>query len=125
MATCEQERVVKIERLLRGERPCLGICAGKHCARAGAKGVIRAVQAALREAGIAEKMPVVLTKCQDFCDDAPAMTVAPDGYPYVELSPAAAREVVLAHVRDGKPVLRQLHKRARKKLLRAAEKEAA
>lgn len=113
--------MVKVERLLRGERLCLGVCAGKDCARAGAKHVIRAVHAALDEAGLADEVPVVLTKCQDYCDDGPALTVAPAGLPYVDLSPAEAHEVVLSHVREGKPVLRLLQKKARKKLLRAAE----
>jgi (2Fe-2S) ferredoxin len=37
---------------------------------------------------------------------------------YVELDAATARRVVLEHVRDGQPVLAQLHRRQRRKLER-------
>lgn len=106
--------VVKVERL-RGDRPCLAVCAGKDCARAGAKQVIRAVQQALEEAGLAGQVDFALTKCQDYCDDGPAMTVMPGCFPYVELCAETAREVVLEHVRAGRPVVKRLHKRARRK----------
>lgn len=105
---------VKVEKL-RGDRPCLAVCAGKDCARAGAKQVIRAARQALEEAGLAETVGFALTKCQDYCDEGPAMTVLPGAYPYVELDAESARHVVLEHVRDGRPVPRQMHRRARRK----------
>lgn len=107
--------VVKVEKLLRGDRPCLALCAGKDCARNGAKQVIRAAQQALEEAGLADTVDFALTKCQDYCDEGPAMTVLPGGYPYVELTAEAAREIVLEHIRDGRPVVRRLHRRARRR----------
>lgn len=109
---------VKLKQLIRRGDPCLGICAGKHCAKAGTKYVLRAVRAALDEAGLAETIAVTLTKCQDYCDDGPTMTVLPGEYTYVDLRPESARRVVLEHVRDGRPVLRQLNKRQRRKLER-------
>jgi (2Fe-2S) ferredoxin len=120
MGKHDRDRVVDVEKLGRGGRPCLGICAGKHCARAGAKHIIRAAQDAIEAAGLADEVPVILTKCQDHCDDSPALTVFPGGYPYVELSPADAAEIVAEHVAAGRPVLALLHKRARKRLKRAA-----
>ncbi len=107
--------VVKVEKLPRSDRPCLAVCAGKDCARAGAKQVIRAAQGALAEAGLAEHVDFALTKCQDYCDDGPAMTVLPGEFPYVELCPESVRQVVLEHLRDGRPVLKRLHKRARRR----------
>lgn len=118
MGKHDREDVVKVEHLLRNERPCLAICAGKHCAKAGAKQVIRATRTALEEAGLAETVPVALTKCQDYCDDGPAITVLPGGYPYVELCAQSARQIVLSHLRDGRPVLERLTKRFRRKLER-------
>lgn len=116
------KHAVDVERLAYTSRPCLAICAGKHCARSGAKSVIRAAEAALAEAGLAENVPVVLTKCQDHCDDGPAMTVVPGAFPYIDLCPDSVRQIVLSHVRDGQPVLDLLHKRARKKLKRVMER---
>jgi (2Fe-2S) ferredoxin len=46
------------------------------------------------------------------------MTVIPGVYPYVDLSPDSARQVVFEHVRDGYPVHQRLHKRFRRKLER-------
>lgn len=127
MGKHDREEVVKVEQLGRGGRPCLGICAGKHCAKAGTKHIVRAVRAALDEAGLGETVPVTLTKCQDYCDDGPAMTVFPGEYPYLELSPDDARRVVAEHVVDGRPVLELLPKKLRRKLerrLARAEAEA-
>lgn len=125
MGKHDHDPVVKVEQLARGGGPCLAICAGKDCARAGSKQVIRAIEAALAEAGIAGAVPVVLTKCQDYCDDGPALTVLPGGYPYLELCAESARAVVLDHVRDGRPVLGKLHKRFRRKLERRLARAAA
>jgi (2Fe-2S) ferredoxin len=118
MGKHDDDRAVKVEHLIRRHGPCIGVCAGKDCARNGAKHVIRAVGAALDEAGLADQVAVELTKCQDHCDDGPNMTVFPGGYTYVELDAEAARHVVLEHLRDGRPVLRQLQKRQRRKLER-------
>lgn len=118
MGKHDHDDVVKVEQLARLGRPCLGICAGKDCARAGTKQVVRAVQAALEETGLCDHVAVTLTKCQDHCDDGPTMTVFPSGYTYVELDTDSARRVVLEHVRDGRPVLERLHKRMRRKLER-------
>ncbi|NTU78858.1 MAG: (2Fe-2S) ferredoxin domain-containing protein [Chloroflexales bacterium] len=126
MGKHDHENGVKVEELMRRGGPCLAVCGGKHCTRAGAKQVLRAAQAALDEAGLGETVSVILTKCQDYCDDGPAMTVLPGAYPYVELDRESARQVVLDHVRDGQPVLERLHKRARRKLerrLARAERE--
>jgi (2Fe-2S) ferredoxin len=76
------------------------------------------VRAALTEAGLDTTVAVTLTKCQDYCDDGPTMTVLPGAYTYVDMSPDVARRVVLDHVRDGRPVLERLHKRLRRKLER-------
>lgn len=124
MGKHDRADVVKVEQLGRRGEVCLGICAGKHCAKAGTRLVLRAVEAALGEAGLGDAVAVTLTKCQDYCDDGPAMTVFPGGYPYVELCPQSARQVVLDHVRDGRPVLGHLHKRVRRKLERRLERAA-
>lgn len=113
---------VKLKQLMRRGEPCLGICAGKHCAKAGTKHVLQAVRAALEEVELGGAVAVTLTKCQDYCDDGPTMTVLPGEYTYVDLQPHSARQVVLDHVRDGRPVLKQLHKRLRRKLERRRER---
>lgn len=112
---------IKLKQLIRRGQPCLGICAGKHCAKAGTKHVLRAVRAALEEAGLSDTIPVTLTKCQDYCDDGPTMTVLPGEYTYVGLCPASARQVVFDHVCNGRPVVKRLHKHLRRRLERQFE----
>lgn len=116
----KNDKLRSVEKMTGAERPCLGICAGKHCAKAGTKHILRTVRAALDECGLVDTIGVELTKCQDYCDDGPVATVMPEAYPYVELTPATARQIVADHLRDGKPVLALLHKRARKRLKKAA-----
>lgn len=125
MGRDDHDRAVKVEHLMRLGRPCLGICADKDCARAGAKQVIRAAREALAEAGLDGAVALELTRCQDHCDDGPALTVIPGEYPYVELDAASARRVVLEHLRDGRPVLEHLHRKARRRLERRMAKRAA
>ena len=116
MSKCD--KLSKLEKKASASRPCLAICAGKHCAKAGAKQIIRAVSAALDEAGMSNTVAVALTECQDHCDDAPAITALPGPYPYIDLAPADVRTIVAEHLGRGRPVRSLLHKRARKLLER-------
>ncbi|MFV9507532.1 MAG: (2Fe-2S) ferredoxin domain-containing protein [Oscillochloridaceae bacterium umkhey_bin13] len=117
MGKHDRERAVKLEHLIRNRQPCLAVCGGKDCARAGTKHVLAALKAALTEIDGGEQWPVVLTKCQDHCDDGPIVTVVPGPYTYLDLDPTRVREVIVQHIRDGNPVREYLHKRLRKRLL--------
>jgi NADH:ubiquinone oxidoreductase subunit E len=112
----KHEKPRKVEKLAHNERPCLAVCAGKHCAKAGTKHILRAAHAALAEAGLDEEVGIELTKCQDYCDDAPAVTVLPGPYPYIELTPKTVLQIVLEHIVNGQPLRSFLHKRARRRL---------
>jgi|HigsolmetaAR201D_1030396.scaffolds.fasta_scaffold34374_1 NADH-quinone oxidoreductase subunit F len=106
----------KVEKLARLERPCLAVCAGKHCAKAGTKHILRAVHAALDDAGLDSSVQVALTKCQDYCDYGPVVTVLPGEYPYVGLTPQSVQQVVQEHLGQERPVVSLLYKRMRKRL---------
>lgn len=110
------------ERAAHSARLCLAICAGKHCAKAGAKQIRRAVEATLEDLALEESATVILTKCQDYCDDAPSLTILPAGLPYTELTQKTVRQIVTSHIRDGLPVRELLEKKARKRL-KQAERE--
>jgi (2Fe-2S) ferredoxin len=116
----KDDKLPSVEKLLRGGRPCLAICAGKHCARAGTRQLLNAAHAALEEVGLAGQVAVEISKCQDYCDDAPALSVGPGALPYIGVRPDDVQRIVYEHVRDGRPVLKLLHKRARRKLERRA-----
>lgn len=110
------------ERAAHAARPCLAICAGKHCAKAGAKQIRRAAEATLEELELEESVTVIWTKCQDYCDDAPALTILPAALPYTELTQKTVRQIVTSHLRDGLPVRELLEKKARRRL-KQAERE--
>ncbi len=112
MGKCD--KLGAVEKQMDGQ-PCLAICAGKHCAKAGTKHIIRAARAALDKDGLDGSVQIVLTKCQDHCDDAPAVTLLPGAFPYTDLAPSDVPTIVAEHLGNGKPVLSLLQKRARKR----------
>jgi (2Fe-2S) ferredoxin len=112
-----------IKALVRDDQPCVAICVGKKCAKAGAKHILAAAKAGLEETGLAD-VPLRLTKCQDYCDDAPMLAILPGEYPYINLTPAGVRQIIVAHLGQGQPVGELLHKRARRRLEKQARRLA-
>jgi (2Fe-2S) ferredoxin len=120
-----------IKALSREDQPCVAICVGKKCAKAGAKHILAAARAGLEEAALAD-IPLRLTKCQDYCDDAPMLAILPGEYPYINLTPAGVRQIIVAHLGQGQiivahlgqgqPVGELLHKRARRRLEKQARR---
>ena len=110
-----------IKALVRDDQPCVAICVGKKCAKAGAKHILAAARAGLEEAALAD-IPLRLTKCQDYCDDAPMLAILPGEYPYINLTPAGVRQIIVAHLGQGQPVGELLHKRARRRLEKQARR---
>lgn len=116
------EKVRSVHKIADDGVPCIAICAGKHCAKAGTKHIVRAMRQALEGQGVASEFRIELTKCQDNCDDAPCLTTLPDAYPYVELSPEDSEQIVCQHLCLGQPVIDLLQKKARKKLEKKLKK---
>jgi (2Fe-2S) ferredoxin len=112
-----------IKALIRDDQPCLAVCVGKKCAKAGARHILAAATAGL-EAESLGQIPLRLTKCQDYCDDAPMLSVLPGEFPYLKLTPAAVRQIIVAHVGRGEPVRELLHKRARRRLEKQERRRA-
>ncbi|NTW03164.1 MAG: (2Fe-2S) ferredoxin domain-containing protein [Oscillochloris sp.] len=115
----------KVEHLIQRNEACLAICTGKHCSKAGAAFVIGAAQAALEEAGHTETHAIVQTRCQDYCDDGPVMTVVPGGYPYLRMDARTTRQVILSHIRDGNPMPDLMPKRFRRRLERRKSEDTS
>lgn len=95
-------------------RVVIEICAGKHCARAGAKRIIKTAEAAIDESGCAEMVKFRVVGCQDRCDHCPNLDV--DGrYQYAEISPELTHEIVLQHIQHGEPLAEFLYKSKKRK----------
>lgn len=99
------------------EQPCLAVCAGKHCAKAGTKHILSTIQQTMADQQL-DNVSLVLTKCQDYCDDGPVVTVLPGEFPYLELTPQTIAQILDEHIGQNRPVLSLLHKKMRKRLER-------
>jgi (2Fe-2S) ferredoxin len=114
----KHDKLPSLEKIGRRSNVCLALCADKHCARSGAKQLRQAIEASLDEHGLSEHIAVEWTKCQDFCDDSPALTVLPQGLSYIRVMPRNARQIVESHLIEGEPVIDLLDKKSRHRLLR-------
>jgi (2Fe-2S) ferredoxin len=114
----KHDKLPSVEKIGRRSTVCLAMCADKHCARAGAKQLRQTIEASLHEHGLSEQVTVEWTKCQDFCDDSPALTVLPQGLSYIRMTLRSARQIVESHIIEGEPVIDLLDKKSRHRLLR-------
>ncbi|MCC6315287.1 MAG: (2Fe-2S) ferredoxin domain-containing protein [Thermomicrobiales bacterium] len=92
------------------------LCTGPNCTARGSRELFPALEAALRRAGIAERVEVIACTCRDRCDYGPSMNVYPGPVFYNELTPAALDEIVERHLKGGDVVERWLfHPRRRQR----------
>jgi (2Fe-2S) ferredoxin len=65
---------------------------------------------ALRQAGIQDRIEVVVATCRNRCDFGPSMNVYPGPVFYNELTPEAIEEIVRDHLVGGQPVERWIYR---------------
>jgi (2Fe-2S) ferredoxin len=69
-------------------------------------GVHAALKAAVREAGIGDRIRINRAGCFSQCGNGPMAVVYPEGTWYAALTPGDATEIVERHLRAGQPVER-------------------
>jgi (2Fe-2S) ferredoxin len=94
---------------------CVKICGGKHCAKQGAKRLVRAIEEAIEAHELGKSIEVRVSKCQDLCDDGPNLVITPGHFPYCRLAPGTVRQIVAEHLRDGRPVKSLLYRKFKKR----------
>ncbi len=67
------------------------ICAGTACHASGRVALRKAVETALAERGLTDKVAVVETGCHGFCEQGPIMVLRPQGLFYPRLKPQGRR----------------------------------
>jgi len=72
----------------------------------GSLAVLRALQQALEEQGLAEKVHVRVTGCQGFCQEEPLVTIQPLDVLYCSVKPEDAAEIVAESLANGRIVER-------------------
>jgi (2Fe-2S) ferredoxin len=84
------------------------LCFGPNCSTRGSRALLPVLEAAVRRAGIAERVEIIATTCRDRCDYGPSMNVYPGPTFYNELTEDAIEEIVREHLVGGRPVVRWL-----------------
>jgi len=82
------------------------ICGGAGCVSSGCREVQKAVHAALEQNGLRDVALVLETGCIGTCAVGPVMLIQPEGIFYTKLTPDSAREIIAAHLVNGK-ILKQ------------------
>jgi len=78
------------------------VCGGAGCISSNCGEIEEAVKAALEELGLAEQALVVETGCMGTCAVGPVMLIQPEGIFYTKLTPDRAREIIQAHLCEGR-----------------------
>jgi NADH-quinone oxidoreductase subunit F/NAD(P)H dehydrogenase (quinone)/NADP-reducing hydrogenase subunit HndC len=86
------------------------ICGGTGCHATGSISVKKALEEAVAQQGLSQKVQIVETGCNGFCALGPLMVVLPGGVFYQKISPEDATEIVRKHLVENTPVERLLYK---------------
>jgi (2Fe-2S) ferredoxin len=86
------------------------LCFGPNCSPRGSRALLPVLEAAIRRAGIADRVEVLATTCRNRCDDGPSMNVYPGPVFYNLLTPEAIEEIVREHLVGGRPVARWFYR---------------
>jgi len=84
------------------------VCFGPNCTPLGGRGLVPALEAAVRRAGLEDRVEVLATNCRARCDDGPSVNIYPGPVFYGRVSEADAEVIVREHLVGGKPVARLL-----------------
>jgi (2Fe-2S) ferredoxin len=84
------------------------LCFGPNCSPRGSRALLPVLEAAVRRAGIADRVEIVATTCRDRCDYGPSMNVYPGPTFYNELTEEAIEEIVREHLVSGRVAVRWL-----------------
>lgn len=84
------------------------ICGGPRCLFRGSAALQHQLGRELWKHELEAAVEVIVSGCQDRCDDGPNMTVWPGPHRYAGLTSAALSQVVAEHLRDDTPVQRLL-----------------
>ncbi len=93
-------------------RPCVTICSGTGCHAARSDQVHHAFQEELLRAGLRDKVDILRTGCQGFCERGTIVSLQPNEVTYLQVKPEDAAEIVAETLVKGKVVDRLLYETA-------------
>lgn len=81
------------------------VCQGTGCFSAGSGAVYVGLRDAIERHGVAD-VKVDFTGCHGFCEQGPNVVIEPEGIFYTHVEAEDVDDIVISHLRDGKPVER-------------------
>jgi (2Fe-2S) ferredoxin len=89
-----------------GSRYRVHLCFGPNCTPRGSRTLLPVLEAAIRRAGLSDKVEIIATSCRNRCDFGPSMNVYPGPVFYAEVTEEAIEEIVREHLAGGRVVER-------------------
>lgn len=86
------------------------VCGGTGCTSSDSNKIIQALDKALAEHGIQERVEIVRTGCFGLCELGPVVIVYPEGVFYNRVTVDDVAEIVASHLKEGKVVTRLIYK---------------
>jgi NADH:ubiquinone oxidoreductase subunit F (NADH-binding)/(2Fe-2S) ferredoxin/NAD-dependent dihydropyrimidine dehydrogenase PreA subunit len=86
------------------------VCEGTGCVSSKSPEIRAALEKAVHERGLGEKVEVGFTGCHGFYQKGPIVVVEPEGIFYCRVSPKDAKEIAESHLTGGEPVKRLFYR---------------
>jgi NADH-quinone oxidoreductase subunit F len=92
------------------QKPCIAVCAGTGCAAFGARSVVDALENEIRQRGLEDKIEVLVTGCQGYCERGSIVVIRPKGIFYQKVKPEDVPEILETTLLKNKIIDRLLYK---------------
>ncbi|MGB8953626.1 MAG: NADH-quinone oxidoreductase subunit NuoF [Candidatus Aminicenantales bacterium] len=86
------------------------VCEGTGCVSSKSPDIRAALEKAVRQIGLSEKIEVGFTGCHGFCQIGPIVVVEPEGIFYCKVNPRDAKDIAESHLVGGEPVKRLFYR---------------
>ena len=78
------------------------VCGGAGCVSSDCRAISEAAAETIEELGLAENTALKETGCMGTCAVGPVMLIMPEGIFYTKLTPQSTREIIKAHIVEGR-----------------------
>lgn len=93
-----------------GDKTRVLVCEGTGCVSSKSPEIRMALEKAVSELGLGDKVEVGFTGCHGFCQKGPIVVVEPEGIFYCRVSPKDAKDIAESHLVGGEPVKRLFYR---------------
>jgi len=105
------------------QKRLISLCAGSGCGAYGTADVHKALEAEVKEQGLADEIEIRLTGCHGFCEKGPIMVIHPEEIFYSQINASHVKEIVEKTLKQGELIKKLLFKDPASKKKITHEKE--